>query len=383
MKRISGRFVTTQSHQETVNAFVPAPLPPTAPPIVAKSYQELNNRAELALARLSAMSGLVTSGEWLIYSAIRREALLTSQLEGTQATLTDVFDEEAGLAVTNVNDVEEVTRYLQAFKFVREQILSLTGLPVSVRLLTQAHKILLAGVRGTDKQPGSVRTSQNWIGGTRPGNASYVPPPPEEITNLLAELELFIHDEQPTLPPLVRIALIHAQFETIHPFLDGNGRIGRLLIAMLLETWKLLPEPLLYVSGYLKTNQAEYYRCLSETRRNGDWESWVSFFLEGVEIAAGEAQQSIIKIASLIAVDRKKVLDTASSTLQTLRLFELLPTMPKLTVERAQAELDVTFPTASTAIKALENAGILVETTGRVRGKSYVYQAYVDTLRNE
>lgn len=383
MKRISGRFVTTDSHQETINAFVPSPLPPTAPPLTVTSYQELNNRAELALARLSAMSGLVTSGEWLIYSAIRREALLTSQLEGTQATLTDVFDEEAGLTVANVNDVEEVTRYLQAFRFVREQILSPTGLPVSVRLLTQAHKVLLSGVRGANKQPGSIRTSQNWIGGTRPGNALYVPPPPEAVTNLLADLELFIHDEQPTLPPLVRIALVHAQFETIHPFLDGNGRIGRLLIAMLLETWKLLPEPLLYVSGYLKANQAEYYRCLSETRSNGDWESWVSFFLEAVEMAAEEAQRSIIQIASLISVDRKKVLDTASSTLQTLRLFELLPTMPKLTVERAQAELDVTFPTANAAIKALEKTGILVETTGRVRGKSYVYQAYVDILRNE
>lgn len=383
MKRTAGRFVTTQSHQETVNAFVPASLPPSAPDLDAKSYQYLNTRAELALARLSGMTGLVTSGEWLIYSAIRREALLTSQLEGTQATLTDVFDEEAGLSVTNANDVEEVTRYLQAFRFVREQILSPTGLPVSVRLLTEAHKILLDGIHGANKQPGSIRTSQNWIGGTRPGNAAYVPPPPEHVAHLLAELEMFIHDEKPTLPPLVRIALAHAQFETIHPFLDGNGRIGRLLITMLLETWELLPEPLLYVSGYLKAHQTEYYRRLSEIRSNGDWESWVTFFLQGVEVAAEEAQRSIIQIASLIATDRKKILGTASSTLQTLRLFELLPTMPKLTVERAQAELAVSFPTASAAIKALETAGILMETTGQLRSKSYVYQAYVDILRKD
>ncbi|WP_145534767.1 Fic family protein [Yersinia thracica] len=383
MKRVSGRFVTTHSHQEVVNAFVPASLPPSAPDLDSISYQELNNKAELALARLSGMSGLVTSGEWLIYSAIRREALLTSQLEGTQATLTDVFDEEAGLPVTNADDVEEVTQYLQAFRFVRGQISSPTGLPVSVRLLMEAHKVLLDGVRGANKQPGSVRTSQNWIGGTRPGNALYVPPPPEEVGNLLADLELFIHDEKSALPPLVRIALVHAQFETIHPFLDGNGRIGRLLIAMLLEAWNILPEPLLYVSGYLKTHQAEYYRCLSEIRSNGDWESWVLFFLEWVEFAAEEAQRSIIQIASLIAIDRKKVLSIASSTLPTLRLFELLPTMPKLTVERAQVELDVTFPTANTAIRTLVNAGVLVETTGRMRGKTYVYQAYVDILRNE
>lgn len=383
MKRVSGRFVTTHSYQEVVNAFVPASLPPSAPDLDSITYQELNNKAELALARLSGMSGLVTSGEWLIYSAIRREALLTSQLEGTQATLTDVFDEEAGLPVTNADDVEEVTQYLQAFRFVRGQINSPTGLPVSVRLLMEAHKVLLDGVRGANKQPGSVRTSQNWIGGTRPGNALYVPPPPEEVGNLLADLELFIHDEKSALPPLVRIALVHAQFETIHPFLDGNGRIGRLLIAMLLEAWNILPEPLLYVSGYLKTHQAEYYRCLSEIRSNGDWESWVLFFLEGVEFAAEEAQRSIIQIASLIAIDRKKVLSIASSTLPTLRLFELLPTMPKLTVERAQMELDVTFPTANTAIRTLVNAGVLVETTGRMRGKTYVYQAYVDILRNE
>lgn len=276
-----------------------------------------------------------------------------------------------------------MTQYLQAYRYVREQINSPHGLPVSVRLLTEAHKILLHGVRGAHKHPGSIRTSQNWIGGTRPGNAAYVPPPADYVSSLLADLELFIHDERQPLPPLVKIALIHAQFETIHPFLDGNGRIGRLLIAMLLEAWKVLPEPLLYVSGYLKKHQREYYRCLSEIRSDGNWEQWVAFFLEGVEIAAEEAQQSIVQIASLIAADRKKLLQSATSSLQALRLFELLPVMPKLTAERAQEELGVTFPTASSAIKLLEAADILVETTGRTRGKSYVYRQYVDLLRNE
>lgn len=383
MTRSSGRFVTTHSHHEKVNAFLPAPLPPLEPELAPQSWQEQNKQAELAITRLSAMSGLVTSSEWLIYSALRREALLTSQLEGTQATLTDVFDEEAGLSVANADDVEEVTRYLQAYKYVREQINSPSGLPVSVRLLTEAHKVLLDGVRGANKQPGSIRTSQNWIGGTRPGNAAYVPPPPEYVTDLLADLELFIHDDRQTLPPLVKIALVHAQFETIHPFLDGNGRIGRLLIAMLLEAWEVLPEPLLYVSGYLKSNQAEYYRCLSEIRSQGNWEQWVTFFLEGVEIAAEEAQQSIVQIASLIATDRKRLLANSSSSLHSLRLFELLPVMPKLTTERAQHELNVSFPTANAAIRILEATDILVETTGRVRGKSYVYKRYVDLLRND
>jgi len=379
-QRISGRYVITHSYNENVKAFIPFALPPGSPELAVDSYRALNHRAELAIARLSGMTGLVMSGEWLIYSAIRREALLTSQLEGTQATLNDVFDNEAGLTVANADDVEEVTNYLQAFKFIREQIHSPVGLPVSVRLLTEAHKILLKGGRGASKQPGAVRTTQNWVGGTRPGNAAYVPPPPEEVINLLSDLELYIHDKQSGLPPLVRIALIHAQFETIHPFLDGNGRIGRLLIAMLLEEWQLLPEPLLYMSGYLKAHQTEYYRRLSRLRDSGDWESWVVFFLKGVEAAAEEAQRSIVQIASLIARDRKKILYAEPVTLQAFRLFELLPTMPKVSVERAQAELGVTFPTANAAVKALVKAGILVETTGRTRGKTFLYQAYVNLL---
>ncbi|KAF1683002.1 cell filamentation protein Fic, partial [Pseudoxanthomonas broegbernensis] len=189
-----------------------------------------------------------------------------------------------------------------------------TGLPVSVRLLTEAHRILLAGARGATKQPGNVRTTQNWISGTRPGNARFVPPPPHEVAQALSDLERFIHDPEPALPPLVRTALVHAQFETIHPFLDGNGRIGRLLIAVLFEEWKLLPEPLLYMSGFLKSHQATYYDRLSSIRQGGDWEAWVSFFLEGVEVAAEEAQRSIVAIAALIGEDRKRVLAYGTST---------------------------------------------------------------------
>lgn len=254
-------------------------------------------------------------------------------------------------------------------------------MPISVRLLTEAHRILLVGARGTGKLPGTVRTSQNWIGGTRPGNAVFVPPAPTKVRDLLGDLERFIHDETPALPPLVRVALIHAQFETIHPFLDGNGRIGRLLIAVLLEAWRLLPEPLMYVSGYLKAHQTEYYRRVSAVRLEGDWESWVAFFLEAVEASAEEAQRSIVAIAALIAADRRRVLSAGASTLQALRLFELLPTMPKLTVERAQQALQVSAPTARGAVNALMGVGVLAETTGRSRGQVYAYQAYMDLLR--
>lgn len=201
MKRVSGQFTETASYGETVRAFIPAPLPPAAPVLDPVSYQDLNKKAEKSLARLSGMSGLVSSSEWLVYSAIRKEALLTSQLEGTQATLTDIFNEEAGLSVTNVEDVEEVTHYLRAYKFVHDEMNSLSGLPVCVRLLKNAHQVLLSGARGAVKQPGEVRSTQNWIGGTRAGNASYVPPPPEEVGELLSDLEKFIHEPESSLPP--------------------------------------------------------------------------------------------------------------------------------------------------------------------------------------
>ncbi len=383
MKRSTGTYAISTTLGEPVRAFVPHPLPPTEPPLAADSHTALNRQAELALARLSGVSGLVPSVDWLLYSAVRKEALLTSQIEGTQATLTDLFDEEAGFKVSNTDDVAEVTNYLRAFRLVQEQVRDPNGLPISVRLLCNAHRLLLDGARGTGKQPGELRQSQNWIGGTRPGNAVFVPPPPERVPELLSNLERFIHDRQDgrdELPPLVKIALIHAQFETIHPFLDGNGRIGRLLIAALLEHWQLLNEPLMYLSGYLKQHQAEYYRRLSIIRTEGDWESWVSFFLEGVAVSAAQAEQSIIAVASLIAADRRKLLQSPKANPASYRLFELLPMMPRFTVERARQQLQTTFPTANAAVQMLEQLGIVVEVTGQKKNRSYSYQAYVDLL---
>lgn len=380
MKRSTGTYATSTTLGEAVRAFVPHPLPPVDPPLASASFADLNRQAELALARLSGVSGLVPSVDWLLYSAVRKEALLTSQIEGTQATLTDLFDEEAGFKVSNTDDVAEVTNYLRAFRLVQEQLRDPKGLPISVRLLCDAHRLLLDGVRGAGKQPGELRHSQNWIGGTRPGNAVFVPPPPERVPELLSNLERFVHEVPSELPPLVKIALIHAQFETIHPFLDGNGRIGRLLIAALLEHWHLLAEPLMYLSGYLKQYQAEYYRCLSLIRTEGDWEAWVSFFLEGVAVAAADAERSIIDIASLIAVDRRKLLQSPKASPASYRLFELLPMMPRFTVERARQQLETTFPTANAAVQVLEQLGIVVEMTGQKKNRSYSYQGYVDLL---
>jgi Fic family protein len=380
MTRTTGTYTSSTTLGESVQAFVPHPLPPADPPIPAERFVETNRQAELALARLSGVSGLVRSVDWLLYSAIRKEALLTSQIEGTQATLTDLFDEEAGLVLGNTDDVKEVTNYLRAFRFVRDNLHSAQGLPISVRLLCNAHRFLLDGARGASKQPGQLRRSQNWIGGTRPGNAVFVPPPADQVADLLSDMERFIHDSSPQLPPLVRIALVHAQFETIHPFLDGNGRIGRLLIAALIEHWGLLPEPLMYLSGYLKEHQAEYYQRLSGIRTEGAWESWISFFLEGVATAATDAERSIIAIATLVAADRRRLLDSPKAGPASYRLFEMLPMMPRFTVERVRTRLETSFPTANAAVKVLADLGIVHEMTGQKTKRSYSYQRYIALL---
>lgn len=381
--RSTGTYAISTTLGESVQAFVPHALPPAKPPLAPECFVEANRVAELALARLSGVAGLVPSVDWLLYSAIRKEALLTSQIEGTQATLADLFDEEAGFAVRNTDDVEEVTNYLRAFRLVQAQLRDPAGLPLSVRLLCDAHRLLLDDARGTGKQPGELRRSQNWIGGTRPGNAVFVPPPPERVPALLADLVRFIHDSgnnlQP-LPPLVKTALIHLQFETIHPFLDGNGRIGRLLIAALLEHWRLLPEPLMYLSGYLKQHQAEYYRRLSNVRTEGDWEGWVAFFLEGVAVAALEAERSIVSIATLLTADRRKLLASPKAGPASYRLFEMLPMMPRFNIEQVRQKLGTTFPTANAAVKVLEDLGIVAELTGQKKNRSYSYAAYIALL---
>ncbi len=380
MTRITGTYELSTTLGEAVRAFVPHALPPAEPVLADSVWRTHNDAAVMALQRLSAVAGLVPSVDWLLYSAIRQEALMTSQIEGTQATLVDLFDDEAGLAISNTDDVEEVTNYLQAFQWVQAQLRSPQGLPISVRLLSEAHRRLLDGARGSGKQPGELRRSQNWIGGTRPGNAVFVPPPADQVPALLTDLERFIHAEQSDFPALVRVALVHAQFETIHPYLDGNGRIGRLLIASLLEHWQLLPEPLMYLSGYLKQHQSEYYRRLSAIRTEGDWEGWVQFFLEAVQNAAAQSERAVVALASLVANDRRRLLAHPKANAVSYRLFELLPTMPRLSVDRACEAVQTTFPTANTAIKLLEELGILSELTGQKKNRTFSYAAYIQLL---
>lgn len=316
--------------------------------------------------------------DWLLYSAIRKEALLTSQLEGTQATLTDLFDKEAGFAVSNTDDVEEVTNCLRAFRLVRDNLRAPNGLPISVRLLCEAHRVLLDGVRGAGKQPGELRRSQNWTGGTRPGNAAFVPPPADRVADLLGDLEQFIHDEAGTLPPLVRIALAHAQFETIHPFLDGNGRVGRLLITFLLTEKQLLNKPVLYLSHYFKQHRSEYYERLQAVRDNGDWEGWLAFFLEGIVCVSREAAQTAAAILRMREAFRTRItegLGRAAANGQ--RVMDRLFDHPIVTVATVRDWLNLTPAGANQIVNRLEGIGLLREITGYARNRRFVFEPYL------
>jgi len=276
--------------------------------------------------------------------------------------------------------VREVCNYLDAIKYARGQIKSARGLPLSIRLLNEAHHRLMRGVRGADKQPGEIRRSQNWIDGTRPGNAVFVPAPPEELAALLADLEKYIHKDN-GLPPLVRIGLAHVQFETVHPYLDGNGRIGRLLITLLFEHWKLLSAPLLYLSLFFKRHRAEYYRLLGEVRRSGDWEAWIQFFLEGVATIADEAVAAAREVFTLLTEDRQRLVAAPGASVMAIRLMDRLPIHPVVTIPTVVKLLKTTKPTAGKAVQLLENLGVLIETTGKQRDRTYAYASYLEKLR--
>ncbi len=381
MRRITGRYERIQVAGEEVAAFIPRPLPPADPPLVLdQPATDLLRAAERGLARLELGGELVPSIDWFLYAC--KEAVVSSQIEGTQATLVDLLTFEATGRAPSVPeaDVEEICNHLDALAYARRELQREVGLPLSLRLLNQTHRRLMKGVRGAQKQPGEVRRSQNWIGGTRPGNAVIVPPPPQRLAELLSALEKYINTDE-SLPPLVRAGLLHAQFETIHPYLDGNGRIGRLLVTLVLEHWGLLAQPLLYLSLFFKRHQAEYYRLLNAVRVEGDWEGWVSFFLEGVATIADEAVSTARDLFAQVSTDRARVLGETSSSIMAARLFEQLPQHPIVTIARATRLLDTTKPTAAKAVAALVDAGVLEETTGRRRDRLFSYAGYLDRLR--
>ena len=382
MGRSTGKYETSSVAGENVSAFIPHALPPSRPKLNLTGELAAQLRAaESSLAGLNAAGRMVPSVDWFVYAFVRKEAVISSQIEGTQASLDDLLAAEADARVAAPPDhVEEICNYLEALKYAEGQLNKKNGLPLSVRLFNGAHKRLMAGTRGRDKQPGKIRRSQNWIGGTRPGNARFVPPPPHHVADLLADLERWLNSDD-TIPPLARAGLAHAQFETIHPYLDGNGRLGRLLITLCLQEWKQLSEPLLYLSLFFKLHRTEYYERLTAIRTDGDWEGWLAYFLEGVASIADESVSVIGTLFDLLARDRSRYLESGVATIAGSRLFENLPQNPVVTVKSTVKICATTKPTAAKAIGSLCDAGILREITGRNRDRIYEYSEYLGVLR--
>ena len=383
MARQTGQHRVTSVLGEEVRAFVPYPLPPADPPLAIDGpTSTLLAEAQTELARLAVAGLMVPSTDWFLFGFVRKEAVLTSQIEGTQATLRDVLTFEATDRTDRPDDVREVCNYVDALEHARAQLADPQGLPLSIRLLRDAHRLLMRGVRGENKLPGEIRRSQNWIGGSRPGNARFVPPPPEHVPAALGSLEQWLHDDS-DLPALVRIGLAHVQFETIHPFLDGNGRIGRLLIALLVEHWGLLDQPLLCLSLAVRRAQREYYARLAAVRSDGDWEGWTRFFLECVREAAEDGVRLAQALHALIGHDRTRIIAHERATVAAILLLERLPSNPVVTVAKASDLLGLTAPPARKAIALLESLGVLREITGKRRSRAYVYQEYLQVLTGD
>ena len=372
-----GRYVETTAGGEKVRAFVPPPLPPN-PPIDILSLLPKLSIAERALGRLDGITVLLPRQELFLYMYVRKEAVLSSQIEGTQSTLSDLlrFETEAQ-AGQPIDDIREVSNYVDAMMYGLER---LKELPLSLRLVREMHERLLQSGRGGTKNPGEFRRSQNWIGGTRPGNATFVPPPVSELDACLDAFERFMHEDESRLPPLIKAGLLHVQFETIHPFLDGNGRIGRLLVTLYLCVHDLLRKPLLYLSLYLKTHRADYYRLLQEVRERGAWEAWLEFFLDGVAETANQAFDAATHIVELFKRDRERITAESDRAGSVLRVHDFLQQTPFVTSNALVEQTGLTAPTINAALADLERLGIVEEVTGRKRGRVFGYRAYLDIL---
>lgn len=364
---------------EQIRAFVPHPLPPVTPLEVSHVRQRLSEQATLALGRLDSISLLLPDPNIFLYAYVRREAVLSSQIEGTQSSLADLllFEMEEAPG-TPLDDVSEVSRYVAALEHGMERLR--TGFPLSNRLIREMHQVLLAGGRGSEKSPGEFRRTQNWIGGTRPSNAYFVPPPPSLVEDCMASLERFVHDQNTPYSVLVKASLAHVQFETIHPFLDGNGRIGRLLIAFILHEGGVLARPLLYLSLFFKQHRAEYYRLLDRVRTDGDWEAWVDFFLEGVENTASNAVHTAQRLAALFREDAAHVQSIGRAASSALRVYNALCDRPLITLNEICRRTGVSFPTATKSMNNLVDLGIARELTGGQRNRIFAYDRYLAIL---
>lgn len=371
----AGRLIRQQAGAEGYAAFIPAPLPPDPPLDLSAGLGGLLERASGSLGRLDGLSRSLDPDR-LLYIYVRKEAVLSSQIEGTQSTLTELLEYENSEAPgVPLEDVREVSRYVSALRFAVEQLGN--GAPLSLRLIRDTHGVLMSEGRGGKQAPGEFRRTQNWIGGTRPGTARFVPPPPHELMRVLGDLEKFIGDSNAT--PIVKAGLAHAQFETIHPFLDGNGRLGRLLITMILCAEGALSQPFLYLSLYFKQHRDDYYAALQRVRSDGDWEGWMAYYLEGIDWTARQTTETTMQLLDLFRSDRERVL-TASRGKAMLRVFEQLQQRVILSVRRTAEQLSVSIPTATTALKGLEEMGIVREITGRTYGRLFAYDRQLEIL---
>lgn len=372
-----GRYVTTTVAGEPVKAFVPPALPPVDLDL-SGLHQHLD-RANQALGRLDGLTVLLPDVRFLLYLYVRKEALVSSQIEGTQSSFVDVlrFENKVPTAVPK-EDVEEVSNYVAAMQHGLRRIQ--TGFPLSLRLIREIHAILLKGGRGASKTPGEFRRSQNWIGGTRPGNASFVPPPPAEMMEALDRLERFLHDDKHGLPLLVEAGLVHVQFESIHPFLDGNGRLGRLLITLLLCAKGALKQPLLYLSLYFKKHRTQYYDHLQRIRTEGAWEEWLRFFLEGTALTAQEAAETATRILDLFSKDREKIQKLGRPATSALRVHEYMQRKPIANIAAIAKALKLSIPTVTVALKHLVRIGIVEEVTGKRRDRLFTYSRYFNIV---
>ena len=375
----TGTYHVRDSGGEQVRAFVPAPLPPEPPLDLNGDLQQLLERALLALGRLDSITALLPQPALFIYAYVRKEAVLSSQIEGTQSSFSDLVMFESDEARdAPIDDVVEVSSYVAALDHGLERLRG--GFPLSNRLIREIHGVLLSKGRGREKSPGDFRTSQNWIGGSRPGNAAFVPPPPTAVADCMGALERFLHARDDGLPVLVRAGLAHVQFETIHPFLDGNGRVGRLLITLLLCHAEVLREPLLYLSLYLKQNRSAYYDMLDEVRRTGDWEAWLAYFLEGVRETAEGAVTTSTRLTDLFKGNVARIEGLGRRAASALRVHQALTAHPVRSVAQVCEHTGLTPPTASSAMQSLVELGIAREITGRSRGRLFAYDGYLSIL---
>jgi len=380
MKRgLQGQYVTISTVGEKAQAFVPNPLPPTPPVEWSSELQSQFAAAHAALGRLDGIASILPETSVFLYSYVRKEAVLSSQIEGTQSSLSDLllFENEGAPGVP-IDDVQEVSNYVLALEHGMKRLRE--GFPISLRLIRELHEILLSKGRGSRKNPGEFRLSQNWIGGTRPGNARFVPPPPQEVMPCLDRMEKFLHDQPAKTSPLLKAALAHVQFETIHPFLDGNGRVGRLLITLLLCAEGTLRQPLLYLSLFFKQHRSIYYDLLNHIRENGDWEAWLMFFFEGVAVTGDQAFNTASRLTELFKADRARIAGLGRASASAFELHRHFQSHPVGSVREARDSLQLSIPTLHSAAKHLVGLGILRELPTKGTTHLYAYGAYLDTL---